>query len=85
MAVRSRAEGEEGGGELVGALRRQKVSAAFADRAALDTVAERRDRRAQGVADAVPAAERQHGHRQPQGGGERQNRLRHRLDRRHRS
>ena len=33
MAVRSRPEGEDGGGELVGALRRQKVSAAFADRA----------------------------------------------------
>src|SRR5689334_19790127 len=60
-------ERENGRDQVVRALGGQEVPAALADRAALDAVTEGGHRRAQGVADAVARAERQHRHRQPLG------------------
>src|ERR1019366_6494168 len=61
-------EGDDGRGEFVRTLLGQEVAAAVSNGAALDMVAERRDRRTEGVADAVLSAERQHRHRQPMRG-----------------
>src|SRR5204862_2278232 len=62
-------EAENGGGKFVRALLGQKVAAALGRtalyRAALYAVADRRDRCAQGVADALVPTERQHRHWQP--------------------